>query len=66
MKSKSIYKNRSLNEENIRYVNPTNNNMKPRFILNKFHSNFSTNETIENLEKKCNMVFTQIRHLKMK
>lgn len=39
----------------MRYVNPTNKNMNPRFILNKYHSNFSTNETVENIEKKCNI-----------
>jgi hypothetical protein len=56
MKSNSNHKFSSLNEENIRYVNPTNKNMNPRFILNKYHSNFSTNETVENNEKKCNKI----------
>lgn len=50
----------------MRYVNPTNMNMNPRFIVNKYHSNFSTNETVENIEKKCIYdLFTKTPLLKM-
>lgn len=54
MKSK-IYHNFSvLNEENINIMNNANQNMNPRFILNKLNSNISTNESFENPDKKCN------------
>ena len=44
-----------MTEENINYINNINQNMNPRFLLNRHSSNFSTNESLENSDKKCNL-----------
>ena len=45
-----------MTEENIKYMNNNmNHNMNPRFLLNNVNSNFSTNESVETQENKCNL-----------
>jgi hypothetical protein len=58
----------------MKYINNANISMNPRFIQNKYNSNFSTNESIDNThnyEKKCTKIlifrlYSKERHVQVK